>query len=267
MATSNALARTDGEDNDLGLNARQIQALEKLSELGAAPRVPGEKTSSNPQIRAYQLIYEGTLGGPGRGQGRRRDPRAAEQLAEDIRKMAPRMKRVLKRAMKEEAGVKANLDAVKLAVDIERGERKLQIEEEDHDQLGDTREEILGALFELVGQPEVRAALREGARGEDAIDVSEDDIFTEAEVVEGENEGRTTPIEFEFVVEDNEDDEPARRSPAIGTNGRNGDSADPASARSNGRSSRRNGRKRVAYNRPEGPNPFTEIALRRAAER
>ena len=259
MGASRALALREEDDEDSGLTARQVQALEKLIELGAEPRKPGEPTSSNPQIRAYQLIYEGSFGGPGKGQGRKRAPRAAEQLAEDIRDLAPKMKRVLKRAMKEDAGIKANLDAVKLAVDIERGERKLQIEEEEHDQIGDTREEIIGALFELVANPAVSSALRQGVNGEEVIDVNEDDI-TEAQVVGGEEEG-SSPIHFDFVVE--EDNQGAS---AAGSAGRNGDSSGPAPDGGHTGSPRRNGRKRVAFHRPEGPNPFTEAKRRRAAD-
>ena len=166
---SKEMTKRDADENDLGLSSKQIIALERLTELGAAAAEPDETGrsvyDSRPQVRAYQLIYEGRFAGRGNGQGRPRKPRAAELLAEHIREHFPKkMERALKRALSEEAGSRANLDAIRLAIDIERGERKLQIEEEEHDgNLGNTREELIATLFALVGEPATAAAIEGSA--------------------------------------------------------------------------------------------------------
>src|SRR4051794_39725006 len=87
MAT-NELARRE-DDDDLGLDSQQILALERLNELGGEPAPMGDNGkpmySSDPKIRAYQLIFEGRFAGKNRGQGRPRKQRAGEVMAEHIR--------------------------------------------------------------------------------------------------------------------------------------------------------------------------------------
>lgn len=196
MASAELAPVDPGEDTEIGLDARQIAALEKLAELGAEPAPIDANGDSDydkdPKIRAYQLIYEGKWGGPNRGQGRKRTNRAAEELTQEIRSgvFLKRMKRALRRALKEEAGPRVNLDAIRLSMDIERQERKLQLDEEEADLVGDTREELLGTLFELVRSPATAAAL-EGTAEE----------ITDAEVVEDnqddiDREGKEGEVKF-----------------------------------------------------------------------
>jgi len=225
------------ENDDSGLSARQVDALERLLELNAAPAPVDEngriKWDSNPQIRALQMIYEGRLGGPREGSGRKSSKRAAEELAERIRtKKIDKMDRALDRALSKKAGARTNLDAIKLAVDIERGERKLQIEEEEHEgNVGNTREEIIAALIELAQNPEV----------ESALEASYEEI-TDATVIDS-------------------------GSSSVGENGFNGTSAGATENGHNGRSVSRNGHKGIEREGKEDKNPLRKAAARRAANK
>lgn len=167
----------EDDNDDVGLSARQIAALERLTTLGANPRENEDAPyDSNAQIRALQLVFEGKFGGAGRGQGRpKSDRRAAEILAEEIRK-APRvqkMNRALDRALSKKAGVRANLDAIKLSVEMENKERSLQIKEEEHEDNAGTKEDLIAALIKAVGEPATAAAIE-----------SEFEEIKDAEVVE-----------------------------------------------------------------------------------
>lgn len=227
---------------DSGLNDRQVAALGRLHRLGARPRVEGDAYDSDPQIRALQLVYEGKMGGRGLGQGRprtgvstelERRGRAAEVIAAEIReRFTGRMIRALDRALKKDAGTRANLDAVKLALDIENREAALQLKEYEADFDTKTKEELLAALFELVAEPQTAAAI-EGT----AWDI------TDAETVESNGASST---------------------------GEAGSNGDTPSIDSNGDNTRRSGSlrsKRLARHREQSVNPFTQVALRRADER
>src|SRR5580765_1332037 len=134
---SKQVVKKGAEEDDGGLRDRQLAALERLHDLGAAPRIEGQPYSGDSQIRALQLVYEGRFGGAGRKQGRPRqrgEPRAAEVIAEEIRnRFTKRMTRAIERALRQDAGVKANLDAVKLALEIENREAALQLRESQAD--------------------------------------------------------------------------------------------------------------------------------------
>lgn len=263
MASTELVPQDAGDDNDSGLNARQVQALEMLVELEADPAPFDEKTGKfvwdkDPKIRAYQMIYEGRFGGPNRGQGRPREPRAAEVIAEALRE-EPRVKKMiaaLDRALTKKAGVRANLDAVKLGLDIERGEKTLQIQEEAHeDKLGNTREELLGTLFELVERPGVSAAIEgEATEITDAEVIEDFDLFSEEE---GELEEEVKPV-YNFQK---------RRSSSAGTNGNHGDSASSKEDGRNGRVARQNGDRGDSPDSRASGKPLIAVARRRAAER
>jgi hypothetical protein len=162
------------------------------------------------------------------------------------------MKRAVERALKKDAGARANLDAIKLLIDIERGERKLQIEEEEHDgNIGNTREEILATLFALVGEPATAQA----------IEATYEDI-TDAEVIDSEEESiditstRATPTS-------STEDRIASSSEADGGKGNSSRSAKDGRHR---RVVSANGVKRTKRNGSQDTNPFTEIALRRSEQ-
>ena len=226
---------------DAGLQERQLNALGRLSRLGAKPRQEGDPYDSDPQIRALQLIYEGRMGGPGLKQGRPRTgvsttvdrrARAAEVIALEIReRFTGRMIRAIDRALKKDAGTKANLDAVKLALDIENREAALQLRENESDFDTKTKEELLATLFELVAEPQTAAAIEGSAW--DIID---------AEVIE---ESAST----------------------AGEDGRNGDSASASSNGSDAGDAGSPRSKRLAANRAKSANPFTQAALRRSDKR
>src|SRR3954454_2612894 len=141
----------DGED--IGLSPRQISALEQLHALGAGPKLPSdEKYHSNPQIRALQMVYEGRLGGPGRGQGRSvREERISVQLTNYVRSnLGRKVTKALERALASDAGERINLDAIKLIVDMEHKEAKLQLTEDAADLDNLNKEELVAALYDLV---------------------------------------------------------------------------------------------------------------------
>jgi hypothetical protein len=141
----------DGED--IGLSPRQISALEQLHALGAGPKLPSdEKYHSNPQIRALQMVYEGRLGGPGRGQGRPgREERISVQLTQYVRSnLGKKVTKALERALATDAGERINLDAIKLIVDMEHKEAKLQLSEDAADLDNLSKEELVAALYDLV---------------------------------------------------------------------------------------------------------------------
>jgi len=232
------------QDDPSGLSPRQVAALERLSQLGAEPApisADGKpQWDSDPQIRAFQMVYEGRFGGPQNGAGRKRQPRAAEVIAEQLREdhRVKNMVKAIDRALKKDAGARANLDAVKLAVELEKGERKLQIEEEEHEgNIGTTREEIIAALFELVQDPATVAAIEGGTAEE----------ITDAEVI-----GEETSSSFAPVTE---------------RNGSNGNSTSAQENGRNGGSARTDGRKSAKGDSSESKNPLKKAALRRAANR
>lgn len=243
---SKEIAKKDDDEEAAALRDRQIAALERLHELNAAPRPDGEGYSSDPQVRALQLVYEGRFGGPGLGQGRpvrhRGEPRAAEVIAEEIRhRFTRRMTRALERALRREAGVRANLDAVKLALEIENREAALQLREAEADLDSATKEELLVTLIELVGQPQVSAAI-EGT----AVDI------TEAEVVK---------------TGDSDERETASGPPAVATNGSHRDPTRSEQARGHAGDSGPDERRRSSRDRSASENPFTQTAVRRSKQR
>jgi len=241
------LTRMASTELDAGLSERQIDALERLTALGAEPAPIGAngkpKWDSDPKIRAFQMIFDGRLGGPQEGSGRKRQPRSAEVLAEKIRDKTAKMDRALDRALSKKAGARTNLDAVKVAIEIERQERKLQIEEEEHDgNIGNVREEIIAALFELVQNPEVAAAL-EPASAEEIV------------------------IDGEFI-EETAEKSPKEESPSVTSRTRtNGDAASITENGNNGGNVIGNGRRRTPVEGSKVKNPLRKAALRRAAER
>jgi hypothetical protein len=191
--SSQELSIIDDGDSDIELSSAQLSALEKLSTLGAEPAEIDAQTGKsiydkNPQIRALQMVFEGKFGGPGRGQGRpKQGKRAAEVLADEIRR-APHIKKMHKaidRALSKKAGVRANLDAVKLSIDIERGERALQIKEEEHDTDMETKEELIATIFQIAADPTIQGALESSAEEIEEAVVIEDNI-------DGDEDGNIT---------------------------------------------------------------------------
>jgi hypothetical protein len=241
----------DDDDDDAGLTARQIAALERLTELGAEPAETDPETgksiySSNPQIRALQLVFQGKFGGSGRGQGRPKSgQRAAEVLAEEIRS-APRirkMNRAIDRALAKKAGVRANLEAIKLSVDIERGERALQLKEDEHEESSGTREELIATLFEIVGEPATARAIE-----------GEADEIVDATIIDDKN--NITERESE-----------AKDSSASRTARDKRNTASVAKTGNNSRSARRNGRKGTAKRSSESEKSVGKTPSRRSSKR
>lgn len=232
------------EDSSIELEPRQVAALDKLYGLGAQPRQAGDRYDKDPQVRALQMVYEGRIGGPTTGAGRpARASRAAQGLSQYIQeKLQPKLKKALDRALDEEAGVKANLDAIRLAMDIENKEAKLQLDEDTRDVDDQSKDELLATLFALVADARTEAVIQA--------------TFTEEAIPEAE-----------IVSEEARSSRPSTPAPVATAHRSQRDPARPSSTRSNTRGVGDDGRASSAGDRKAHPNPFTEIALRRAAER
>lgn len=119
---------------------------------------PDDPYDSDPQIRAFQMVQEGRIGGSGRGQGRKRKPRAAEHVAEEVRKRSGKIVAALDAGLEADS-VRTRLEAAGMALKIERDEAVLQLKEYevDLDQMG--KDELLAELVQLVADPSTEAQL------------------------------------------------------------------------------------------------------------
>lgn len=225
------LAPIDNED-DVELTPAQVQALDKLDKLGAGLPEKDESGksiySSDPQVRAFQLVAEGRLGGAGRGQGRKRKPRVGEHVAAEMRKRGDKIVAAIDKGLDSDNDRTA-LQAADMAVKIDRDESLLQLKEEEQDLDKLSKEELVATLFQLVSDPGTQAQL------EAVIDIPPEDVVE--------------------VQDDND----------VGGNG-NGSAVHTKKARANARSHRSNGRGPSSRDRAKGGNPFTEAARRRAAD-
>lgn len=243
MASGTEVEHTDSddisEDDQVELTPTQLGALEKLEEMGEAPALYDEKAgkmaySSDAQIRALQLMAEGRLGGPGRGQGRRPKERASDKLARLIDGKVKKMDSALDRALDSEND-KIAMDAVRLAVDIQDKSVNRQIAEEKHEAELESmgKGDLVDTLFTLFADPLVEAALagpRESKAEEDGQAILTLPASSVTEVTQGDDSESATSV-------------------------RDHDSR-------TGRSSKRGAPKR---DHPKGGNPWTEAARRRAA--
>jgi hypothetical protein len=155
------------EENEVDLSPRQISALDKLTKLGAEPRQsPDDKYDSDPQIRALQMVFEGRIGGPGRGQGRKSEKeRVNRVLAERFRRKVAKLEKVIDEALDDD-NIKVAMDAVRLVSDLDAKDAKQSLQEEqfEHDADNMDKEQLILALFQQLENPQVEAALR--AQGE-----------------------------------------------------------------------------------------------------
>lgn len=231
------LVETEEDDDDVGLEPRQIDALNKLYELGAEPRKdPTDPYDKSPKIRALQLIYEGRLGGPNRGQGRKKMPRASELLAERLRKKVDRMENAIDRGLDAE-NEKVALDAVKTAIKIEHDEAALQVKEQQAEASLDglSKEELIERIIEIASEATTEAAIGE------FIDLPETEI-EEAEVIPETSESEPTDISAE---------KPARSAQA---------------SRTNSKQAGKPGRRATTRSGSKADNPFTKTARRRPTD-
>jgi hypothetical protein len=231
-------------EDESGLSDRQIDALEWLDEHGHVPAHFDNKLdkyvySSDPQVRAYQMIFQGRFGGERSGAGR---PRAAQSLAEYVRnKLQPKMRKALERGLDEKAGAKTNLDAIRLAMDIENREAKLQLDEDQQDLDQQGKEELIGTLFTLFGEASTGAVIEAAFQD---LGAEEDKASASRGVIEGGTRSNRT--------QSAEESADSTRSPEAGDNVR---------------SNRSNGRGAAKGDRQASSNPYTQAAKRRAAQR
>jgi hypothetical protein len=254
----------DGAD-DVGLTQRQITALENLYALGAGPRASlDDKFDSNPQIRALQMVYEGKLGGPGRGQGRpSRDQRISVTLTEYVRTtLAPKVKTALDRALRQDAGERINLDAIKLIVEMEHKEAKLQLSEDAADIDNLSKEELLATLFDLVNDAQtsgvIEATFTEGTAGASGTAVEVPSAKDLAAINRAKATRRRAAKKRRA----------AKQPDAVaGAGEHNGDSPHSSANGVDTGSAEQDRRGATARDREAHPNPVAQAALRRAANR
>lgn len=246
----------------VGLTSTQVNALEQLYRLGGSPRAnPDDKYDSNPQIRALQMVYEGKFGGGPRNT-RSREQRISVGLTEYVRKdLSPKVKKALERALRVDAGERINLDAIKLIVDMEHKEAKLQLSEDQADIEHQTKEELLATLFELVQDAQTSSVINATF-----TDITPPKQPTEARLLEIDREAK-----HKQEVEANRirrvRSRAQARTSAAASRERDGDPSDaPSNGADIGRA--RQHRRGVAEgDRPARPSPLSEATLRRAADR
>src|SRR3954464_12032900 len=244
----------DGED--IGLSPRQISALEQLHALGAGPKLPSdEKYHSNPQIRALQMVYEGRLGGPGRGQGRPgRDERISVQLTQYVRSnLGKKVTKALERALATDAGERINLDAIKLITEIEHKEAKLQLSEDAADLDNLSKEELVATLYDLVNDAQTGQVITPPFTDIPAPEA----VVAAIDSRERKAENRRAAAKRKR----------AASAPAAKAGQHNGESPGPAVHGTDAPSAGAPGRGRPAPDRQASSNPVTQAALRRAANR
>lgn len=255
----------------VGLSQAQVTALERLHEIGAAPREPDEKYDPDPQIRALQLVAEGKLGGSRKG-ARAREQRLSVGLTEHVRQnLTPKVKRALERALQSDAGERINLDAIKLIVDIENKEAKLQITEDQADIDSQTKEQLLATLFELVSDAQTGGVINATFTDVPTASPSENRLL---EIDRQARDQRTKDLQRERnKTRSNKrraDREAERERKAAA-------SATPSGRRHRGTPSsvvdgldlgspRPNGREQPKGDRPANRRPISKAALRRATD-
>jgi hypothetical protein len=251
----------DGED--VGLSARQVSALEQLTALGASPKLPtDEKYHTNPQIRALQMVYEGKLGGPGRGQGRPgREERISVQLTAYVRqKLGTKVTKALERALATDAGERINLDAIKLIVDMEHKEAKLQLSEDQADLNDASKEELIAALYDLVNDAQTGQVITATFAPIPTPEQAVAEIDSRERKAEDRRRNATRKRNKRTAKR-----KPS--APAAASGQRNGDPSSPPGNGAVAPGAGANGRGDAKADRPAHPNPVTQAALRRAANR
>lgn len=242
MATE-VVAYDDNDGEDAGLSDRQVAALDALDGLGATPRKDGEPYSPDRRIRAQQLIYEGRLGGPGRGQGRPRQPRASEAVAQYVKEtLTPKIQKALKDGLREDEDITIRLKTADMALKVEREEAALQLKEDESDLANADKEQLIAALIALASDPGTEAALE-----------SADITLPESSVTDISDHPR--------VINGDTGTAEAPRHAGVGT---------PASAAEAGTHEGEAGSNGTGHDqsgRAKPPNPFTTSARRRAVNR
>lgn len=236
---------TTADATDCGISERQVNALDQLTALGKAPREPDASYDKSPKVRALQLVYEGRLGGPNRGQGRKRKQRASEVVAEHIRnKLTRKIINAIEEGLDDD-NKRVKLQAADMAMKIDREDAELSMKEVEADLDNASREELLATLFSLAGDQNVATAIEATAQGHVTLADADFEEVTEAEVV----------------------GEPAEAGSGDDSERADGPAPDPSPARPQRRAARANGRGRASRSRENGANPITAAAKRRAAKR
>lgn len=152
-------------EEEVEITPRQVAAIEKLYELGAAPRANDEEPySKDAQIRAYQMLAEGKIGG-NRGGGRKSNrDRVTKALVRRNRRKLAKLEKVIDDALDGD-DLKLAMDAVKFVAQLDIDESKQSLREEQADSQEDEqdKEALVLALIEQFRDPQVEAAIRSRA--------------------------------------------------------------------------------------------------------
>jgi hypothetical protein len=261
------------ERDQLDLSDTQVQALEKLDALGEAPRqTVNEKWHPNPQVRAYQMMYEGKIGGPGRGQGRKAKKRASAQIVEHIRdpKTIKKITKALDNALDDDEHPRVQLEAVKIAADLDDKHARFELDEEKQEAEIDAmeRDDLIAEIITLAEDPATQAAIEgfgsNGSYVNSTADEVEEDQPVLSESWEGdsdadEDEETEADIpEAEVVTPDDSEAEDAERVEASEVDAGSGGNGSRPKVRRRGPATRA---------RKENANAVLKAAKRRAAQR
>lgn len=271
--TGNDIASRD----QLDLSDTQVKGLEKLHELGAEPRASqDEPYDKNPQIRAYQMMAEGKIGGAGRGQGRKSKSRASSQVAEHIR--SPRMVRKINQALEDaldDENKRVQLEAVKIAMDLEDKDSRFELDAEKHDAELDNmdKDELIGTLISLAEDSATQAAVKGFAIDADHVEVGEDGQPVRGQDQEEAGNAAGTRDIHEDDEEDEQEEPEVEDAEVIRddakTEGDEGNEATPVASgsRNNGSGSKKLRRGSATRNGASHAKPRLTAAKRRATQR
>lgn len=217
---------------------------------------PDEPYSENPQVRAYQLVHEGRIGGNRNGGSGGRKKRISAAVVEEAQeRLQPKIIRVIERGLRQSAGVKQNLATVKLITDMEHHEASLALKEEEIDLANADRSELIGTLRALLEDPQTTAAL-EGS----VIDGTFEDITEAIEVEDPVSPADARPGREDHLPEGSSRNGAGEGIPAQGTGSTRGHAGEAQEDAPDAGTIDVNGHPSASSDRPKRRNPWVEAA-------
>jgi len=163
MATEQALEPIGGEDDlDVGITVQQVQALDKLAELGAEPYGGKGPYHSDPKIRALQLVAEGRLGGNQRaGRTGVRKKRASQIVSDWARdKKIEQIKAAYNQALDSD-NERTAMDAANRLLDLETKNVEIELKEHQSDIDQMDREDLIVAFLEVLNREDTQETIKD----------------------------------------------------------------------------------------------------------
>lgn len=163
MASEQALEPLgDEQDLDVGLTVQQVQALDKLAELGEEPYAGKGRYHSDPKVRALQLVAEGRLGGNQRagrsGAKKKRASQIVSDWARDSKVEA--IKDAYERALTSDSERTA-MDAANRLLELENKNVEIELREHQSDIDQMDREDLIVAFLEVLNQQETQDTIKD----------------------------------------------------------------------------------------------------------